>query len=826
MTARIGEGQFVSGDMSSIKWGNGPYFAHYEVDYDGQEDWDISAYTQMMSVPYSLYAKYLEGGADQDTTNEIQFITISNDTLILSGGGTVSLANYLDNTDDQVLSISNDTISLEDGGLVVLPPLPPEVDLDSTNEIQSVSISNDSLFISGSNAVSLTNYLDNTDDQVLSISNDTISLEDGGLVVLPPLPPEVDLDSTNEIQSVSISNDSLFISGSNAVSLTNYLDNTDDQVLSISNDTISLEDGGLVVLPPLPTEVDLDSTNELQTLTFSNDTLKLSNGGEVVIPSGQVWNDSNSNINTMKTVGIGITNPDTNASLDLGTKPFLPTRMTTEQMLDIENPTDGMMVFNTDKGCPYYFFDDTWWNGCGGGRNSGWGGSGGGSGGGGAGGENFPINPTFDLFIAEGGSSYAYEVITDDQDNIIAHIKSNGGDVQIGNSSLPSGFKGIVKISSESDSVLWSYSLGGNLWVHLLNAPNNHFYAISKADPATNFTVEKRDVNGSIIWQRVVQINSCNSGNDCNILKGVGGGTDRGTVVDDDGNLYIAFNRRSFFTFNGSQVNAWSSGGGSRRNPVILKIDSAGNLDWVQTLTLNCAGQNSNTNLEVRLAFDNNTDLLFASTVIDDYCSNFGLSNAGYILFSFNASDGSYNDRVSLINQAGSGSYPTDVLATEGKVVVFFDKNSTISTPFGSINKDEVVVISFDSSLVEQNRISITGVFNAGILSVGQHEADVDGNILMLLGQDYYGIASGAIKIESQYTNGLAGIYRANENLQISDGVGAEKLVQMRGVTTCSDGSVIVSGEVGQSQNNTIKVWFGGEERTVIGTKFFLWKLP
>ncbi len=41
--------------------------------------------------------------------------------------------------------------------------------------------------------------------------------------------------------------------------------------------------------------------------------------------------------------------------------------------------------------------------------------------------------------------------------------------------------------------------------------------------------------------------------------------------------------------------------------------------------------------------------------------------------------------------------------------------------------------------------------------------------------QDYYGIASGAIKIEFQYTNGLAGIYRANENLQISDGVGAEQ---------------------------------------------------
>ena len=138
MTARIGEGQLISGDISNIEWENGPYFAQYEVDYDGQEGWDISAYTQMMSVPYSLYAKYLEGGADQDTTNEIQFITISNDTLILSDGGFVSLTSYLDNTDDQVLTLSGDTLFLEDGGSVVLP-----YDIDSlfTDELQQLQIS-------------------------------------------------------------------------------------------------------------------------------------------------------------------------------------------------------------------------------------------------------------------------------------------------------------------------------------------------------------------------------------------------------------------------------------------------------------------------------------------------------------------------------------------------------------------------------------------------------------------------------------------------------------------------------------------------------------
>lgn len=401
MTAQIGSGENIIGSLEEINWGDGDFYAMYEVDFDDQTGWDMKAYTQLMSVPYALYAKYAESGTDADSTNEIQQIFIENDSIYITSGDTgISLSKYLDNTDDQIISISEDTIYLEDGGSIVLPELPPEVDMDSTNEIQILSLSGDTLYLTmggtvdlstyldntddqilslindtltledGGN-VSLVTYLDNTDDQLLSISNDTISLEDGGSVVLPPLPPEVDmdstnelqiislsgdtlylsnggyvilssyldntddqtisynqqnselsiedgntvdlstlldntdnqqlsisndtitlenggsvvldvdLDSTNELQSVSITNDTLFISNSNSVSLTSYLDNTDDQQISISNDTITLEDGGSVVLPSLPPQVDLDSTNEIQIISISNDTLILSKGGTV-----------------------------------------------------------------------------------------------------------------------------------------------------------------------------------------------------------------------------------------------------------------------------------------------------------------------------------------------------------------------------------------------------------------------------------------------------------------------------------------------------------------------------------------------------------------
>jgi len=66
------------------------------------------------------------------------------------------------------------------------------------------------------------------------------------------LPFDPDMDSTNEIQ-----------------------------FLSITGDTIALSSGGSVVLPFDP---DMDSTNELQTLFYSNDTLSLSSGNSIVLP--------------------------------------------------------------------------------------------------------------------------------------------------------------------------------------------------------------------------------------------------------------------------------------------------------------------------------------------------------------------------------------------------------------------------------------------------------------------------------------------------------------------------------------------------------------
>lgn len=65
---------------------------------------------------------------------------------------------------------------------------------------------------------------------------------------------------------------------------------------------------------------------------------------------------------TAQNVGIGTTNPNASAILDLSstTKGFLTPRMTTSQMFAIPNPSIGLTVFNTSYNQMYYYDGSIW----------------------------------------------------------------------------------------------------------------------------------------------------------------------------------------------------------------------------------------------------------------------------------------------------------------------------------------------------------------------------------------------------------------------------------------------------------------------------------
>jgi hypothetical protein len=69
MTLQIGGGLKFYGDFNSINWSTGRYFVKTETDPDGGFDYRITGYSELLSVPYALYA-----GGQTDTINLIKRI--------------------------------------------------------------------------------------------------------------------------------------------------------------------------------------------------------------------------------------------------------------------------------------------------------------------------------------------------------------------------------------------------------------------------------------------------------------------------------------------------------------------------------------------------------------------------------------------------------------------------------------------------------------------------------------------------------------------------------------------------------------------------------
>jgi len=66
ITIEIGNGTVSSGDFTAIDWKNGPYFLKTEVDPDGGSSYNVSGTSQLLSVPYAIYAGQAENAFSGD----------------------------------------------------------------------------------------------------------------------------------------------------------------------------------------------------------------------------------------------------------------------------------------------------------------------------------------------------------------------------------------------------------------------------------------------------------------------------------------------------------------------------------------------------------------------------------------------------------------------------------------------------------------------------------------------------------------------------------------------------------------------------------------
>ncbi|CAH1000795.1 hypothetical protein LEM8419_01888 [Neolewinella maritima] len=125
---QIGSGTGLSGDMGAIDWGTDTYYLKIELDPAGGTNYVDMGATQLLSVPYALYATTAGNG----------------------GGGS--------GTDDQTLSLTGTTLKIENGNSVDLATVRDGVDdadPDPTNELQTLNLTGTTLTLSDANNVDL-----------------------------------------------------------------------------------------------------------------------------------------------------------------------------------------------------------------------------------------------------------------------------------------------------------------------------------------------------------------------------------------------------------------------------------------------------------------------------------------------------------------------------------------------------------------------------------------------------------------------------------------------------------------------------------------------
>jgi hypothetical protein len=355
----IGQGTPGTGSFGAIDWSAGTYFA--QVELNTGSGFQNMGTQQMLSVPYALYAG--KAGTVNLSLNDLTDVNTAGVTagqVLKWDGSQWTPANDVgggagDNWGTQVVQTtarltgdgtSGNPLDLAQQGATNGQVLKwngttwaPAADVDTDTDAQTLSLSGNTLSISGGNSVTLPTGADNWGTQVVQ-TNATLS---GNGTSANPLmiaqqgatngqvlkwngttwAPAADAD----VQTLSISGTTLTISGGNSVTLPSggSADNwgtqvvqtnatlsgngtsanplmiaqqgaTNGQVLkwngttwapATDNNTTYTAGSGISISGTTISATDASATNEIQTLSLSGMTLSLSNGGgSVTLPTG------------------------------------------------------------------------------------------------------------------------------------------------------------------------------------------------------------------------------------------------------------------------------------------------------------------------------------------------------------------------------------------------------------------------------------------------------------------------------------------------------------------------------------------------------------
>jgi hypothetical protein len=274
MDVNIGQGTSQLGTFSELDWGAGDYYIKIELDPGGGTNYRLEDQShQLLSVPYALFAGNVSNSNDADGDPENELIN----NIVLNG-------TYLEIYEGNFLTMI-DLSGLQDGT--------QDSDADPLNEIQDLQLSENILTITKQGSptqIDLGLFLDNTDSQTLSLTDQQLSISNGNSVILTDNTEDADADPTNEIQVLSLEENILELSSNGEpvqIDLTPYLDNTDEQTLLLNGHILEISNGNSIQLPDTVNDADADPENELQELTFTETILSISDGNTVDLASLQ-----------------------------------------------------------------------------------------------------------------------------------------------------------------------------------------------------------------------------------------------------------------------------------------------------------------------------------------------------------------------------------------------------------------------------------------------------------------------------------------------------------------------------------------------------------
>jgi hypothetical protein len=128
VSLEIGTGTVVTGNFSTIAWDKGPYFIETQVDVQGGVNYNITGVTQLLSVPYALYAETAGKTTGAASRAVVISFTSSRSVAIADINNTIecTLSATLTITSDFGSMVVGETINLEahNGAILTLQAAP------------------------------------------------------------------------------------------------------------------------------------------------------------------------------------------------------------------------------------------------------------------------------------------------------------------------------------------------------------------------------------------------------------------------------------------------------------------------------------------------------------------------------------------------------------------------------------------------------------------------------------------------------------------------------------------------------------------------------